>query len=404
MNSWKKVVIVAVLGLAPLAGGLIEPEAVGQAVTANLVGTVNDSAGRPIENAQITITEQQTGIGHQGVTNNSGNYTFTLLPPGIYSVSVGAKGFETKLIQGVNVPVNTTARVDCALPPGSVSQSVTVTDAAPLLQTDRGDVSAQISSVQVQDLPNGSTRNFQSLESLIPGVSLPVYDQSTFNNAQNSQALQVNGQGPMSDNLQIEGIDDNEFNGSLQVYIPPAAAIRPWMWEQTSNYAPEFGRSTGAVTNVILKSGTNALHGSAYEYNQVSTLAARSYFNTTGEFPRYTNNYTGGTLGGPIVKDRTFFFVDFLRTSGASSSYQLMTLPTAAFRSGDLSASPTKVYDPSTGNPNGSGRQQFVTNGVANVIPSSRISPIAEEILALVPLPNISGAGATNNFQGESRI
>jgi len=381
-----------------LAGAPFSSQAFGQAVTATLVGTVNDSAGRPIQNAQVSITEQQTGIGHKQITNASGNYVFTLLPPGIYSVSVAAHGFETKVIQGVNVPVNTTARVDCALNPGAVSQTVTVTDRAPLLQTDRADVSAQISSVQVEDLPNGSTRNFQTLESLVPGVSLPVYDQSTFFNAQNSQALQVNGQGPMSDNLQIEGIDDNEFSGALQVYIPPAAAIQT-VDVETSNYAPEFGRSTGAVTNVILKSGTNAFHGSAYEYNQVSALEARSYFNTTGKFPRYTYNYAGGTLGGPIVRNHSFFFVDFLRTSNFSGSYELLTLPTAAFRTGDLSASPTKIYNPNTGNPNGTGRQQFVTGGVPNVIPSGSISSIAQKILALVPLPNIPGAGATNNFQ-----
>ncbi len=386
------------LCLAVLAGGPIAPQAFGQAVTATLVGNVNDSAGHAIQNAEVSITEQQTGIGHKQTTNASGNYVFTLLPPGIYSVSVAARGFERKVMRNVSVPVNTTARVDYALNPGAVSQTVTVTDQSPLLQTDRADVSAQISSVQVVDLPNGSTRNFQTLESLVPGVSLPVYDQSSFNNAQNSQALQVNGQGPMSDNLQIEGIDDNEFSGALQVYIPPAAAIQT-VDVETSNYAPEFGRSTGAVTNVILRSGTNAFHGSAYEYNQVSTLEARNYFNTTGTFPRYTYNYAGGTLGGPIIKNHSFFFLDFLRTSNYSGSYELLTLPTASFRAGDLSASPTSIYDPNTGNANGTDRQQFVTNGMPNVIPSGRLSPIAQKILALVPLPNISGAGTTNNFQ-----
>lgn len=386
------------LSLTLLPGAPVARQAFGQAVTATLVGSVNDSGGRPIENAQVTIAEQQTGIGQKQTTNASGNYVFTLLPPGIYSVSVAAQGFQTKLIKDVRVPVNTTARVDCALNPGAVSQTVTVTDQAPLLQTDRADVSAQISSAQVEDLPNGSTRNFQTLESLVPGVSLPVYDQSSFNNAQNSQALQVNGQGPMSDNLQIEGIDDNEFSGALQVYIPPAAAIQT-VDVETSNYAPEFGRSTGAVTNVVLKSGTNAFHGSAYEYNQVSTLEARNYFNSTGAFPRYTYNYAGGTLGGPVVKNHSFFFIDFLRTSNFSGSYELLTLPTAAFRTGDLSASPTKIYDPNTGNPNGTDRQQFVTDGTPNLIPSSRLSPIALKILALVPLPNIPGAGATDNFQ-----
>lgn len=399
MKRYKLLYSIVVLALLGISGELFfAVPAFGQAVTANLVGSVTDSTGHPIAAANVTITEQQTGIVHTAQTNQSGNYNFTFLPPGEYRIAVSSQGFQKRIVQDVHVPVNTTARVNVTLPPGTVSQTLVVRDTTPLLQTDRADVSARISSVQVEDLPNGSTRNFQTLESLVPGVSLPVYDQSSFNNAQNSQALQVNGQGPMSDNLQIEGIDDNEFSGALQVYIPPAAAIQT-VDVETSNYAPEFGRSTGAVTNVILKSGTNRFHGSAYEYNQVSALEARNYFNRTGAFPRYTYNYAGGTLGGPVIKNHSFFFVDFLRTSNFSGSYELLTLPTAAFRTGDLSASPTKIYDPDTGNSNGTGRQQFVTDGVPNVIPSNRLSSIAQKILAMVPLPNIPGAGTTDNFQ-----
>ncbi len=397
MRSFKLLLLLSLFSLL-LISQLWHPEASAQEVTATLVGIVTDNTGVAIKNAQVTITEQQTGISHSQSTNDSGNYQFTFLPPGLYTVSIASPSFQTGVIKNVRVPVNTTARVDMTLQPGSISQTVTVTDQAPLLQTDRADVNMQIDSKQVEDLPNGSTRNFQTLESLVPGVSLPIYDQSSFFNAQNSQAFQVNGQGPMSNNLQIEGIDDNEFSGALQVYIPPAAAIQT-VDVETSNYAPEFGRSTGAVTNVILKSGTNAFHGSAYEYNQVSATAARSYFNTTGPFPPHTYNYLGGTLGGPIYKDRTFFFVDFLRTSNASSTYELFTLPTAAFRAGDLSASPYNIYDPNTGKSDGTGRRQFVTNGVPNVIPASRLSGIPQAILAMVPEPNIPGAGPTNNYQ-----
>lgn len=157
------------------------------------MGSVADSTGHPIQAAVVTITEQQTGQVYTGQTNRSGNYSFTLLPPDMYSVTVTARGFQTRAIKDIRVPVNTTARVNATLLPGAVSQTVTVTDNAPLLQTDRADVSAKISSQQVETLPNGSTRNFQTLESLVPGVSLPVYDQSSFFNAQNSQAFQVNG-------------------------------------------------------------------------------------------------------------------------------------------------------------------------------------------------------------------
>jgi hypothetical protein len=374
------------------------PRSFGQAVTATLVGTVTDKTGAAIANARVTILEQQTGVTHTEPTNASGNYEFTLIAPGIYTVSAESNGFQVGVTKNVPVTVNTTVRVDVVLLLGSASQTVTVTDQAPLLQTDRADVSAQIEAKQVSELPLGSDRNFQALESLVPGVSPPIYDHSSFFDAQNSQSFQVNGQSELSNNLQLEGIDDNEFAGLLQVYIPPAEAIQT-VDVETSNYAPEFGRSAGAVTNVILKSGTNQFHGSVYGYNSISATSARSYFNNTGVFPRFTNNYYGGTIGGPIYKNHTFFFFDFLRYSNDSSQYTLLTVPTAAFRTGDLSASPTSIYDPNTGNPDGTGRAQFVTNGIPNVIPAGRISPVANALLALIPEPNIAGAGFTNNYQ-----
>jgi hypothetical protein len=376
----------------------VVPRSFGQAVTATLVGMVSDKTGAAVGYAKVTIVEQQTGATLTEPANGSGNYEFTFLPPGIYTVSARSAGFQIGVTKNVQVPVNTTVRVDIALVPGAASQTVTVVDQAPLLQTDRADVSAQIESKQVTELPLGSNRNFQALESLVPGVSPPIYDHSSFFDAQNSQSFQVNGQSELSNNLQLEGIDNNQFSGLLQVYIPPAEAIQT-VDVETSNYAPEFGRSAGAVTNVILKSGTNQFHGSAYEYNSVSTTSARSYFNNTGVFPRFTNNYYGGTIGGPILKNRTFFFFDFLRYSNNSSQYTLVTVPTDAFRAGDLSASTTAIYDPNTGNPDGTGRQQFVTNGASNVIPSSRISPIANALIALMPEPNIPGAGFANNYQ-----
>jgi len=372
-----------------------------QEVTATLVGTVTDNSGAVIGNAQVVVTEQQTGESRTATTNNSGNYGFTLLPPGVYTVKVSTAGFETSVVQGIQVPVNTTVRSNVALKVGQVSQTMTVTDEAPLLQTDRGDVSQQIEAKELEDLPNGSTRNFQTLESLVPGVSTVVYDQSSFFNAQNSQSFQVNGQGPMSSNLQIEGVDDNEFSGALQVYIPPAEAIQT-VDVETSNYSAEFGRSTGAVTNVVLKSGTNNLHGTAYEYNQVAATQARTYFNTTGQLPHFTYNYTGGSLGGPIKKSKMFFYADYLRTSNVQRLYTLLTVPTAAFRTGDLSASTTPIYDPSTGNQTtGAGRSQFVTNGKANVIPSTRIDGIVKNLLALIPEPNVNTTSFTNNYQTE---
>lgn len=396
-----KRLLCAFLFIASTGVSFLSPDASGQAVTATLVGTIADQTGAVVPNATVTITNQGTGASQATTANGSGNYEFTFLQPGRYTVSVSIPGFQRLDRRNVDVLVNTTTRVDLVLQPGSSTQVVTVTGQLPLLQTDRADVSAQIDSKEVEDLPVGSQRNFQSLESLIPGVSRAFHSHSSFFDAQNSEGFQVNGQSELANNLQIEGIDDNERTGLLQIYIPPAAAIKT-VDVETSNYAPEFGRSAGAVTNVILKSGTNRFHGSAYEFNQVSALAARSYFNNTGAFPRSTNNYYGATLGGPIVKDRTFFFGDFLRYSNHTSQFQLVSVPTAAFRSGDLSAGPTTIYDPQTGNPDGTGRTQFSYQGRPNVIDPSRLSPIAEKILALVPLPNVPGAGFTDNYQANT--
>lgn len=366
--------------------------AYGQATTATLVGTVTDTSGAALGHAAVTITNQNTGQTYTQESNDSGNYVFTFLPPGVYSVKVEDQGFSGSVTKDVQATVNTTNRTDVSLKAGSAAQTVTVTDQAPALQTDRADVSAQIETKQVSDLPVGNSRNFQALESLVPGVSAPIYDHSSFFDAQNSQSFQVNGQAELANNLQLEGIDDNERTGLLQVYIPPAAAIQT-VDVETSNYAPEFGRAAGAVTNVVLKSGSNEFHGSAYEFNEVSTTGARTYFNNTGKFPRFTNNYYGAAIGGPIFKDRTFFFGDFLRYSNHQSQFNQFTLPTQAFRNGDLSASPTTIYDPATGNADGTGRTAFAGNQIS----PTRFSPVAAKILNLLPLPNLPGT--VSNFQ-----
>ncbi len=386
-----RVRLLAAAGILVLGGR----RAGAQATTATVVGAVTDASGASVANAQVELTEQATGLKYTPPPNETGNYEFTFLPPGVYTVRVSEAGFETTVTKDVQVTVNQTVRTDVELKAGNTSETVTVTDQAPALQTDRADVSAQIASKQIVELPVGNSRNFQALESLVPGVSPPIYDHSSFFDAQNSQSFNVNGQAETANNLQLEGIDDNERTGLLQVYVPPAAAIQT-VDVETSNYAPEFGRSAGAVTNVVLRSGANDFHGAVYEFNEVSAYNARNYFNRTGKFPRFTNNYYGATLGGPILKNRLFFFGDFLRYSNSQSQFNLFTVPTQAFRSGDLSASPTTIYDPATGNADGSGRSPFA----GNQIPRGRFSPVAQNILALVPLPNVGAAGAlVNNYQ-----
>jgi hypothetical protein len=385
----------------------------GQAVNATLLGTVTDSSGAVVAGATVRITEMRTSVGRTATTNPSGNYGFVDLPPGQYEVTVEQKGFKKVTRAGVDVQVNSDVRVNLTLQPGAADQVIEVKAEAPILETDRADVSQKIETKQVTDLPLGTNRNFQNLLNLVPGTTRAHREHSAFFNSQDTLSTEVNGQSRLFNNLQIEGVDDNERTGLLQIYVPPAEAIQT-VDVSTSDYVAEFGRVGGAVTNVSLKSGTNAFHGSAYEFNRVSALAARDFFNRPpGAFPRTTYNYYGGTVGGPIVKNKLFFFGDILRIDDLRGRFNLFTVPTDDFRNGDFrgvkslvacQAKPTdcNIYDPATGSVSGAGRTQLSFNGQPNVIDPARISQIAQRILALVPHANLPGF--TNNFQNTSRF
>jgi len=365
----------------------------GQAAKASLVGAITDSSGAVVPGADITITEVNTNFSRSATTNESGYYVFSNLNPGVYRVEAKLTGFKTAVKDKVEVLVNTTVRADLQLQPGAISEVVTVSaEAAPLLQTDRSDIGRKIEARQMQELPiGGRNRNFQILVNLTPGTSPVTREHSEFFNAQDALATRVNGQSRYGNNVQIEGVDDNHRTGLLTALIPPIEALQT-VDVTTSNYDAELGRAGGAVTNVVLKSGTNQFHGSAYEFNRVNALYARNFFSTS-DAPHSVFNQFGVTLGGPIKRDKTFFFADFMGVRDRRGNFNQVTVPTPAFRSGDLSAAPTVIYDPATGNPDGTGRTPFPNNQ----IPDSRISPIAKRILALIPPPTSSGL--TNNYQ-----
>lgn len=359
----------------------------GQAVSGTLLGTITDTTGGLVPSAKVTITETNTGVSRSTATNDSGNYTFPDLPPGVYRVAVEQTGFKRAERSDVNVNVNQTVRVDLTLQPGQVSETIAVTAEAPPLQTERADTSRQITTKIIEELPLGGSHNFQSLSILVPGAARPESQHSAFFNPQVSLATRFNGQSRLANNLQLEGVDDNERTGLLQVLIPPQEAIQT-VDISTSNYEAELGRATGGAINVILKSGTNELHGSLYEFNRVSALAARNWYDPArGHF---TYNYFGGTIGGPIVKNRTFFFGDYLRIEDHSANNDRLSIPNSVMRTGDLSASPTTIYDPTTGDPNsGTGRTPFP----GNIIPPSRINPVSAKILGILPQPNLGAPG-----------
>jgi hypothetical protein len=360
-----------------------------QAVNGTLIGTITDTTAASVPNARVVITEVNTGVSRSSNTNDSGNYSFPDLPPGTYSVTVEQTGFKRSTRANVEVQVNSSPRIDLTLQPGNVSESIEVTAEVPLLQTDRADTGSQMTSIQTENMPLGTNRNFQNLLNLVPGTTRASFQHSQFFNAASSLQTEVNGQMRMGNNYQIEGIDDNERTGLLQILVPPIEAIST-VSVSTSNFDAELGRASGAVTNVMLKSGTNSVHGSAYEFLRNGEFNARNFFDPSVGHLAY--NYFGGNLGGPIVKNKLFIFGDYLRVEDHQANTNRLSIPAMDLRSGDLSRSTTVIYNPFTGNADGTGRTPFP----GNKIPANLINPISAKILALVPAPNLPGE--TNNY------
>ncbi|MGH9372536.1 MAG: carboxypeptidase regulatory-like domain-containing protein, partial [Vicinamibacterales bacterium] len=380
-----------------LSGSLLVPStASGQAANGTLLGNVRDESGAAVPGTTITATEVRTNIGRTAVSNETGYYTFTNLPPGEYRVEGELQGFKKFVREGVQVNVNTTVRVDVALSVGALTESVTVSGEAPILQTDRTDTGRIIEGTQIAQMPLGFNRNFQGMLITVPGAGRPFRPHSEFFNSQDSLSTNVNGQSRLANNVQLEGIDNNHKTGLLTVLIPSAEALET-VAVTTSNYDAEFGRAGGAVTNVTLKSGTNEYRGSAFTFGNTETTVARNAFSTLSEPPETSYFQAGFALGGPIVRNKLFFFGDYMRTVDDSGRITRATLPEAQFRNGDFSGAPTIIYDPATGNADGTGRTPFP----GNRIPADRLSPIAQRLLSNVPLPNISGVplGTTNYEQ-----
>src|SRR6476646_4175990 len=357
MTAWVSLLALSILLVAARP-------TMGQAVNATLLGTVTDSSGAAVASAKVTITETNTGISRTSQTNESGNYVFPDLPPGTYTVTAEQPGFKRASRASIDVIVNTTQRVDLYLQPGDVSQTVTVEAETPILQTERADTGRKIEAILTENIPLGTNRNFQNLLNIVPGTTRATFQHSQFFNASNSLQTEVNGQLREGNNYQIEGIDDNERTGLLQIVIPPLEAIQT-VDVSTSNFDAELGRASGAVTNIILKSGTNSYHGAVYEFAKNSYFNARNFFDPSVGHLAY--NYFGGNIGGPIKQNKLFFFADYLMVKDHEANTNLVTIPATAFRSGDLSSSTTTIDNPFTGNPDGTGRQPMVASSSPSV-------------------------------------
>jgi len=392
-----------------------------QAVNGTIVGTVTDASGATVANAQVTITLTGQSTVHTAVTNESGNFTEPDLPSGTYTVSVVAQGFKKETRENITLLTNSTSRVDVSMATGSTTETITVTTAPPVLQTDRADISTKIESHQIAQLPLSSGNSFQSLLNTVPGMAPVVFNNSQFYNANNDLSVNANGQSSYVNLYQIEGIDDDQRTGIHIILVPPAAAIQN-VDITTNNFEAEFGRAVGTVVNVTLKSGTNQFHGSVFQNMENNGVNARSYF-ATGPNGRLVYNYTGASIGGPVLRNRLFFFGDFLRVSDHESSTVNTNIPFYNVVGGNISLAgySGQVYDPNTGTTStcnsgaapacGTGRTPFAGNLIPLTNPG--LSPIGLSVLqqldalARNPATNLAYAKyiagtTTNNFSQNS--
>ncbi len=363
--------------------------------TANLAGTITDSSGAAVPGVKLTLTNTGTGTERQTESNESGLYEFNALQPGDYSVSAVKEGFAEETRAGIRLEVNQVARVDFALRVGTVSENVQVTAAAPLLESSTSQVGQVIETKSVSDLPlNG--RNFAQLAILGTGVvgvgfgpTGTIGSGTRPDDPRPGAELMSNGNREMSNNYMLDGVDDNFRRNGLITLRPLVEDILEFKI-QTNLFGAEQGRNSGATVDVITKSGTNEFHGSLFELVRNNDFDARNFFNTVGHpQPEYRQNQFGGSVGGPILKNKMFFFGDyegFRKLQGTATSVN--TVPTVQERGGNFSDIPQTIYNPATlvaapGTASGFTRQPFA----GNIIPASLFDPVTSRVVQAYPLP-----------------
>jgi hypothetical protein len=384
MFSERSVAVVAVVCL------LLHTAAFAQVSTADIVGRVTDASGAVLPGVTVTVEHVGTHDIRVVPTNETGDYAFNLLPIGRYSVKIELPGFTTQTAS-LALAAGDRSRLDVKLQVGAVAENVTVMAESPLVQTDSSTLSSLVTEKAVQDLPvNG--RNFVRLVQLVPGATEGVPNSLASgtrpDDRRQTSAISINGALDNQNNQLLDGIDNNERFIGTMVVKPSIDAIAE-VKVQTNMYTAEVGRTAGGVVNIITKSGSNSFHGSAFEFNRNDKFDARNFFATTGPKPKLDQNQFGGSIGGPLRKNKTFFFADYERFRQTQGITFVSTVPTAKMRAGDFSELSAAIYDPTTAT-----RGPFA----GNVIPAGRLDPIALKYMALYPQPTSSGLA--NNFTG----
>jgi Carboxypeptidase regulatory-like domain len=376
-------------GLVALCAGFVARVAQAQLTNGDVIGTVTDTSGAVIPGAKVTLTNTGTHIAASTMTNGTGDYTFNLLNPGQYTVTIEAQGFKKLVIPGFALAAGDRLRENANMEAGSVEETVQVTAAAPLLQTDSSTVQSTVTEQSVQDLPlNG--RNFINLVQAQPGVNAGSPNAISSGQRPNDRAatstVSANGQSDLYNNEMIDGMDNNVRAQGLMGVSPSIDAIAE-VQVQTNNVGADVGFAAGAVVNIITKSGSDAFHGTTFEYFRNDIFDTRDWFAKAGTTPKpeWRQNQFGGSLGGPIKRNKTFFFGDVQNNriiQGLSSG--LTTVPSVRENPG-CPGNATGLYD-------------FTDNG-GGVIPAAYADPVGKAYFSMFPCPNISSTATFNNYE-----
>jgi hypothetical protein len=374
-----------------------------QTSTGTITGTVADSSGAVVAGAKVAVTNAGTNARLEVVTNESGNYTAPLLPPGSYELNVTASGFKAYTQSGIVLRVQQQGRVDVVLQVGGVNESISVQGDAAIVEATTSSIGKVVDNKRILELPL-NTRNVYSLVNLTPGVTGGI------GNAHNQVSFSVNGARGGTFDVLVDGSSAAfpTVNGFAGISVFPSVDAVAEFKMQAQNFSAEFGRSITAVLNVVYKSGTNQFHGSAYEFLRNSVLDSNNFFANSRGTPlaSFKRNQFGGMVSGPIVKNRTFFMTAFEGLRERSFSERLTTVPTALERAGDFSntranaTSIINIFDPDTTRPNPSGAGSIRSVFPGNIIPPSRFDPVAVRAMAFFPRANLVGDPGTfrNNF------
>ena len=355
-----------------------------QAVSGTLSGRVTSAAGAGVPNAAVTVTDAGTNASQKVLTGPDGTFSISGLAPGTYRVDVETAGYRRTSQQSVELTAGG-ATVNITIEPGSSNETVEIQAAAPNTQSENGQIATAINTREVQELPVAG-RNYQQLVGLETGVTPPETALDMVTDPERNRYYSVNGQSPLTIQRQIDGVNNTEPFRNTAIRVMPVEAIQQ-LNVVTSTLTMDRGYTGGAFVSPLMRGGTNGWHGSLFEFWSGNIINAGSPFNAGNASPRFNYNQMGGTFGGAIVPDKTFFFGSYEGTFANGSQTQLNTVPTSTAAMGDFSAIPgLTVYDPASGI-NGSGLSAIP----GNVLPSGTVNPTSAAIASLLPAPNLPG-------------